>query len=87
MHNRYSEGNMKYIEFGIGNRWLVRTETELPDGTEFEQKGIVKPLQPRSFYVRAWIGKTVLIVDTKEGFKKAKKNRHQFKLLFGIRSL
>ena len=46
---------MKYIEFGIGNRWLVRTETELPDGTEFEQKGIVKPLKPQSFYVRACI--------------------------------
>lgn len=28
---------MKFIEFGIGNRWLVRTETELKDGTEFEQ--------------------------------------------------
>ena len=35
---------MKFIEFGIGNRWLVRTETELQDGTEFEQKGIVKPI-------------------------------------------
>ena len=59
-----------------GNKQLVGTETELPDGTEFEQKGIVKPLQPRSFYVRAWIGKTVLIVDTKEGFKKATKIVH-----------
>ena len=68
------ERNMKYIEFGIGNGWLVRTETELPDGTEIEQKGIVKPLQPQSFYVRAWIGKTVLIADTKEGLKKRKKS-------------
>ena len=51
-----------------GNKQLVGTETELPDGTEFEQKGIVKSLQPQSFYVRA-----VLMDDTKEGFNKAKK--------------
>jgi len=61
---------MKFIEFGIGNRWLVRTETELKDSTEFEQQGIVKPLKPQSLYIRAWIGKTVFIADTKEGFKK-----------------
>lgn len=29
---------LKYIEFGIGNRWLVRTETEKPDGTETEAR-------------------------------------------------
>ena len=33
---------MKFIEFGIGNTWLVRTETELEDGTEYEEKGIVR---------------------------------------------
>ena len=78
---------MKFIEFGIGNRWFVRTETELQDGTEIEQQGIVKPLKPQSFYVRAWVGKTVLIADTKDGFKKTKKNRREFKLLLGIKSL
>ncbi|MER2156206.1 MAG: DUF3977 family protein, partial [Solibacillus sp.] len=25
---------MKFIEFGIGNTWLIRTETELEDGSE-----------------------------------------------------
>ncbi len=25
---------------GVGNRWLVRTEIELEDGTEREEKGI-----------------------------------------------
>jgi hypothetical protein len=34
---------LKYIEFGIGNRWLVRTETEKPDGTETEARGIIGP--------------------------------------------
>ena len=78
---------MKFIEFGIGNKWFVRTETELQDGLEFEQQGIVKPVKPQSFYVRAWVGKTVFIVDTKESFKKAKKNRREYKLLGGIKSL
>jgi hypothetical protein len=33
---------LKYIEFGLGNTWLIRTETELDDGTENEEKGIVR---------------------------------------------
>ncbi|HBJ01730.1 MAG TPA: DUF3977 domain-containing protein, partial [Lysinibacillus sp.] len=51
---------MKYIEFGLGNTWLIRTETELEDGTEYEEKGIVKPVKFRSLYLRIWIGKTVI---------------------------
>jgi hypothetical protein len=31
---------LKYIDFGIGNTWLVRTETELDDGNEFEEREI-----------------------------------------------
>lgn len=36
---------MKFVEFGLGSTWLLRTETELEDGTEFEEKGIVGPLR------------------------------------------
>lgn len=75
---------MKFIEFGIGNRWLVRTETELTDGTEYEEKGIVGPIQFQSAYIRVWIWKTVLILDLKEGVKLKKKNRNEFKVIFGI---
>lgn len=32
---------MKFIEYGIGNTWLIRTETELEDGAEYENKSIV----------------------------------------------
>ncbi|MBS4200803.1 DUF3977 family protein [Bacillus sp. FJAT-49732] len=78
---------MKFIEFGVGNKWLIRTETELSDGTELEEKGIVRPIKIQSFYIRVWIGKTVFILDTKDGFKKAKKNRIKIKLVFGIKSL
>lgn len=78
---------MKYIEFGIGNKWFIRTETELQDGTEFEEKGIKRPIKFQSLYTRIWVGKTVLIIDSKEGFKKATKNRKSFKLILGIKSL
>ncbi|MDM5185976.1 DUF3977 family protein [Bacillus sp. DX4.1] len=75
---------MKYIEIGIGNTWLVRTETELNDGTEYEEKGIVRPIKFHSLYVRIWIRNTVFIFNLKEGFKKVKKNRKKFKIIFGI---
>lgn len=78
---------MKYIEFGIGNKWLIRTETELEDGTEFEEKGIKRPIKFQSLYTRIWVGKTVLIIDSKEGFKQATKNGKSFKLILGIKSL
>ncbi len=50
---------MKYVELGLGDTWLLRTETELEDGTEFEEKGFVGPLKIHSLYVRIWLVKTV----------------------------
>ncbi|MEK5279717.1 MULTISPECIES: DUF3977 family protein [Paenibacillus] len=78
---------MKYIELGLGNTWLIRTETELEDGTEYEEKGIVKPVKFRSLYFRIWIGKTVIILDLKQGLKISKKSRKKLKIIFGITSL
>ncbi|QFG01175.1 DUF3977 family protein [Psychrobacillus glaciei] len=75
---------MKFIEFGIGNTWIIRTETELEDGTEYEEKGIKGPIKFYSLYIRIWIGKTVVIADLKEGFKSQKKNRNEFKVIFGM---
>lgn len=78
---------MKFIEIGLGNNWLIRTETELEDGTEYEEKGIIGPIKFHSFYIRIWFGKTVLIADCKEGFKTQKKNRKKFKIILGIASV
>lgn len=78
--------NLKYIEFGLGNRWFIRTETELDDGTEFEEKGIARPIRFQSVYIRIWICKTVLILDLKQGFKFSKKGRFALKFIFGITS-
>ncbi|MGW6191914.1 DUF3977 family protein [Bacillus cereus] len=75
---------MKYIEFGIGNRWFVRTETENKDGTEFEERGIIKPIYLESLYVRIWLRKTCFILDTKEGFKKIRKSRAEYKFIVGM---
>ncbi|MCK1997253.1 Protein of unknown function [Paenisporosarcina quisquiliarum] len=75
---------MKFIEFGLGNTWLIRTETESEDGTEYEEKGIKGPINFYSMYFRVWIGKTVVIADLKEGFKRQKKSRTDFKFIFGI---
>ncbi|PES76591.1 hypothetical protein CN504_25885 [Bacillus anthracis] len=78
---------MKFIEIGIGNKWFLRTETELSDGSEFEEKGISYPIKFQSVYIRIWIRKTVLIIDSKEGIKKTKKKRNAFKIILGITSL
>lgn len=74
----------KYIEIGIGNRWFIRTELEHDDGTETEQKGALLPIKVESIYMRVWIGKTVWILSSKEGWKVVKKERIAFKWVFGV---
>ncbi|MGE7926718.1 DUF3977 family protein [Lysinibacillus xylanilyticus] len=78
---------MKFIEIGIGNKWFLRTETEHSDGSENEEKGISFPIKFQLVYIRIWIRKSVLIFDSKEGIKKTKKNRSDFKIILGIVSL
>ncbi|QIW19307.1 DUF3977 family protein [Bacillus thuringiensis] len=75
---------MKYIEIGIGNRWFVRTEIENKDGTEFEERGIIKPIYFESLYARIWFWKMCFIFDTKEGFKKVRKSRAEYKFIVEI---
>ncbi|ULL16124.1 DUF3977 family protein [Paenibacillus sp. H1-7] len=59
----------KYIEIGLGNRWFARTEYEREDGTEFERRGMDFPNKFESVYLRIWMGKRVLIWDSKEGMR------------------
>ncbi|MGE7622914.1 DUF3977 family protein [Viridibacillus sp. NPDC096237] len=77
---------MKFIEIGIGNTWIVRIETELEGGSEFEERGIIGPIIFKSVYLRIWLFKTVVILDSKEGLKKMKKKRNSLKLVLGIQS-
>lgn len=76
----------KYIEFGLGNHWLIRTEIENPDGTEYEVKGMHGPIVIRSFYLRFWFRHQVFILDSREGIKRMTKKKKTFKLIFGIHS-
>ncbi|MGF9698499.1 MULTISPECIES: DUF3977 family protein [Paenibacillus] len=74
----------KFREIGYGNRWFIRTEFEHEDGTESEVKGFTKPFSLRSVYVRAWIGKKVMIIDSKEGIKLMNKNEKKVKIILGF---
>ena len=75
---------MKYVEFGIGNQWLLSTEVEHEDGTEARFPGVL-PLGPlQSFYIRIWIGRDVFILSTNEGFVMKTKGRDAFKALLGL---
>ncbi|TBL78919.1 DUF3977 family protein [Paenibacillus thalictri] len=74
----------KYIEIGIGNTWLVRTEIEHEDGTEREIKGMIRPFRLKSVYFRVWIGKKVMVIDLREGIKLQAKNRNKFKIIIGF---
>jgi hypothetical protein len=75
---------MIYIEFGIGNKWLLRTETELEDGSEYEEKGLKGPIRFQSVYIRVWIGKRAFVLDSSEGLKQARKKRKAVKVIIGV---
>ncbi|NRF95794.1 DUF3977 family protein [Paenibacillus frigoriresistens] len=65
---------------------MIRTETEFKDGSEIEQRGIIKPIIFHSIYLRIWLGKTVFIWDSKQGFKRMTKLRSEFKFILGLAS-
>ncbi|WP_079508638.1 DUF3977 family protein [Mesobacillus jeotgali] len=75
---------MKFIEAGFGNRWVLRTEIEIEDGNEYEVRGVQGPIHFHSAYLRLWLWKTVIILDSREGFKKVHKNDKNLKFLIGI---
>jgi len=68
-----------YAECGFGNESLCSTELR----NEVRVKGFFVATFI-SVYVRIWIGKIVVILDSREGVKVQKKNRCSFKCLFGI---
>ena len=74
-----------YAEVGIGNSTFLSTEYESESGDEYRRNEF-RFAQFQSMYLRAWVGKWVFILDSKEGFKTKKKSRSAFKLLFGIHS-
>ena len=73
----------KYIEIGFGNPSFINTEIEYECGTEERFKGI-KPLKIEGIYVRIWVGKSMFVMSTNEGFKRKIKGRRSFKILLGF---
>jgi hypothetical protein len=72
-----------YAEIGYGNPSFLSTEFE--DGeTEHRVSRFVKPEKVLGYYIRCWIGKTVFIISTNDGFETTKKDRNRFKLLLGV---
>jgi len=66
-------------KFGLGRS----VEIEYADGSEERIKQIPNNFISQRYYVRFWILKTVFSYS-KDGFKIKKKDRNNFKLVFGI---
>jgi hypothetical protein len=62
----------------------LSSRPEIENGSDERRvRGMVR-MKVRSFYLRLWIGRSVFIVDTREGFKRTRKNRGTFKALLGV---
>ena len=82
---------MIYIEYGLdfdNNRFGFgrSVEVENDDGTEFRTKEKIKLVQ-KTYYLRLWIGKIVLVISRENGLKIVHKKRYNFKIVFGIKGL
>jgi hypothetical protein len=73
---------MRYTEIGYGNPTAVSTEIET-EGSERRVKGFAVG-RIRSIYIRIWVGKAVVILDTHDGIKLQSKKRNTVKMLLGI---
>jgi hypothetical protein len=74
-----------FVELGLGNRRLLETELESRDG-EMRVPGAVVLPRIRSIYLRVWLGRRVLILDTDRGIRTMRKDRRALKVLAGLRS-
>lgn len=80
-----------FTEIGIdpdNNKYLfgISSEIENEDGTEIRKSGFMK-MKLRGFYFRIWILKFVFGFGIPSGFVLKKKNRNNFKILFGLNGM
>ena len=73
---------IEHNRFGFGRS----VEVENDDGTEFRTKEKIKLVQ-KTYYLRLWIGKIVLVISRENGLKIVHKKRYNFKIVFGIKGL
>ena len=74
---------MLYSEIGIGNGRLRLHRNSNGRGDEVRVNGWMVGVF-RSIYLRLWLGKTVIVIDSVDGLKVTKKSRRKVKILFGI---
>jgi hypothetical protein len=74
---------MTYSEIGFGNDTFISTEFEV-GVKEWREKGW-KIKKVSSLYLRVWIGKIQVILDSREGLKLSKKSKVEVKILFGAK--
>lgn len=72
-----------FIEWGIGNDWLLSTEIEYSDGSEERIRGLRWPRYLVAPYLRVWIGYVVMGIG-RQGVFVTTKRRWAFKLLVGL---
>jgi|GEM_PF-686193 hypothetical protein len=72
-----------FIEWGIGNDWLLSSEIEYSDGSEERVRGLVWPEHVVAPYLRVWIGYVVMGIG-RQGVFFTPKRRWAFKLLLGL---
>lgn len=75
---------MLYREWGFGNPTFISSELDL-GSHEVRVPGLLPMFRCVSWYVRVWIGRTVFIWDSVEGFKRCPKSTRRFKLVLGQR--
>jgi hypothetical protein len=64
------------------------TEVEYTDGTEIRTRDKIKINKIHARYFRIWIGKFVLVIDAdKPRLDFKKKNRWNFKIVYGVSGL
>ena len=74
-----------FTEIGFGNDTFVSTEVETGD-VEMRQPGFIK-MKCRGIYLRLWVGHTVWIASTVNGFTRMTKPKKKFKFLLGFEGI
>lgn len=76
---------MKHVfaEIGFGNDTFLSTEIE-EEENEYRVPRFILPKKIKGIYLRFWIGKTVYVLSTNNGWEIKKKSKNKLKILFGV---
>ncbi len=72
-----------FAELGLGNPTFFNTEIEKGEQEKRVSRFVIPP-KIEGIYFRFWVGKSVLVLATKNGIALKKKDRVKLKILFGI---